>query len=129
MIIDFTKAAARELIGKGIYVNALAPAFVETEGLRVSTAIEGMALSGFIQAVFGTIPLGRLGTPEEVTPLAVFLASDESSFMVGQVLSAKRGPVGLARPQYEVNKQQTPDSPSGVRFVSLSGLCRPPAYH
>ena len=92
-IIAFTKAAAKELIGKGIYVNALAPGFVETDGLRGSTTVEGKALSDFIQAVFGTIPLGRLGTPEEVTPLAVFLASDESSFMVGQVLSANGGQV------------------------------------
>ena len=91
--------------------------------------VEGMALSGFIQAVFGAIPLGWLGTPEEVTPLAVFPASDESSFMVGQLLSAKRGPGGLARPQCEVGKERTPDEPSGVLFVSLSGLCRPPAYH
>ena len=92
-IIAFTKAAAKELIGKGIYVNALAPGFVETEGLRGGTTVEGKALSDFIQAVFGAIPLGRLGTPEEVTPLAVFLASDESSFMVGQVLSPNGGQV------------------------------------
>ncbi len=93
-IIGFTKAAARELIGKGIYVNALAPGFIETPGLREPTGgAEGKALSDVIQLVFGTILLDRLGTPDEITPLAVFLASDESSFMVGQVVSPNGGQV------------------------------------
>ena len=95
--IAFTKAAARELIAKGIYVNALAPGFVETPGLQEPTGgMEGKALSDVIQFFFGTILLDRLGTPDEITPLAVFLASDESSFMVGQVVSPNGGQVNLS---------------------------------
>ena len=92
-IMAFTKAAAKELIGKGIYVNAIAPGFVETPGLSGPTGMTGKALSDMIQSVFGTILLDRLGTPEEIAPLAVFLASDDSSFMVGQVISPNGGQV------------------------------------
>lgn len=93
-ILAFTKAAAKELIGKGIYVNALAPGFVETPGLQTPAGgAEGKALSDLIQSVFGTIPMNRLGKPEEIVPLAVFLASDESSYMVGQALSPNGGQV------------------------------------
>ena len=95
----------------------------------MSTTVKGKALSDFVQAVFGAIPLGRLGTPEEVTPLAVFLASDESSFMLGQVLGAKRGPGGLARPHCEVSKERTPDCPSRVLFMSRDGFDRPATHH
>lgn len=93
-IIAFTKAAARELIGKGIYVNALAPGFVETPGLQAPAGgAEGKTLSDLIQAVFGTILLDRLGTAEEIAPWAVHLASDDANFMVGQVISPNGGQV------------------------------------
>lgn len=92
-IMAFTKAAAKELIGKGIYVNAIAPGFIETPGLKEPVGMEGKALAELIQAAFGKILLDRLGTPEEVAPVAVFLASDESSFMVGQVISPNGGQV------------------------------------
>jgi len=92
-IMAFTKAAAKELIAKGIYVNALAPGFVETPGLKDAIGLEGKDLADVIQAAFGKILLDRLGTPEEVAPVAVFLASDESSFMVGQVISPNGGQV------------------------------------
>ena len=93
-IIGFTKAAARELIGKGIYVNALAPGFVETPGLQTPAGgAEGKTLSDLIQAVFGTILIDRLGRPEEIAPWAVHLASDDSNFMVGQVVSPNGGQV------------------------------------
>ena len=93
-IVAFTKAAARELIGKGIYVNALAPGFVETPGLQTPAGgAEGKTLSDLIQAVFGTILLDRLGTPEEIAPWAVYLASDDANFMVGQVISPNGGQV------------------------------------
>jgi len=92
-IMAFTKAAAKELIGKGIYVNAIAPGFIETPGLKEPVGMEGKALAELIQSIFGKILLDRLGTPEEVAPVAVFLASDESSFMVGQVISPNGGQV------------------------------------
>ena len=86
--------SARELIGKGIYVNALAPAFVETPGLQAPAGgAQGKTLSDLIQAVFGTILLDRLRTPEEIVVWAVDLASDDSNFMVGQVISPNGGQV------------------------------------
>jgi len=92
-IMAFTKAASKELIGKGIYVNAIAPGFIETPGLKEPTGLEGKALADLIQSTFGKILLDRLGTPEEVAPVAVFLASDDSSFVVGQVISPNGGQV------------------------------------
>jgi 3-oxoacyl-[acyl-carrier protein] reductase len=84
-IIGFTKSVAAEVIGRGVYVNAIAPGFIETPGLMADLTPEVTA------TVTMRIPLGRLGTPAEVTPIAVFLASDESSFMVGQVISPNGG--------------------------------------
>ncbi|MDY6918518.1 MAG: SDR family oxidoreductase [Chloroflexota bacterium] len=87
-------ACDHSLCGKGIYVNALAPGFVETPGLQTPAGgAEGKTLSDLIQAVFGTILLDRLGTPEEIAPWAVYLASDDSNFMVGQVISPNGGQV------------------------------------
>jgi 3-oxoacyl-[acyl-carrier protein] reductase len=92
-IMAFTKASAKELIGSGIYVNAIAPGFIDTPGLKEPFGLESEALAELIQAAFGKILLDRLGTPEEIAPVAVFLASDESSFMVGQVISPNGGQV------------------------------------
>ena len=92
-IMAFTKASAKELIGSGIYVNAIAPGFIDTPGLKEPFGLDSEALAELIQAAFGKILLDRLGTPEEVAPVAVFLASDESSFMVGQVISPNGGQV------------------------------------
>jgi len=92
-IMAFTKAAAKELIASGIHVNALAPGFVETPGLKEPIGLEGKDLAEAIQAVFGKILLDRLGTPEEIASVALFLASDESSFIVGQVISPNGGHV------------------------------------
>jgi len=92
-IMAFTKAAAKELILKGIYVNAIAPGFIDTPGLKEPTGLESQALLEMIQLMYGNILVERLGTPEEIAPVAVFLASDESSFMVGQVISPNGGQV------------------------------------
>ena len=92
-IMAFTKAAAKELIIKGIYVNAIAPGFIDTPGLKEPTGLESQTLLDVIQLMYGKILVERLGTPEEVAAVAVFLASDESSFMVGQVISPNGGQV------------------------------------
>lgn len=83
-IIGFTKAVARDVITRGIYVNAIAPGFIDTPFLDVMS--EGMKRLALMQT-----PIGRLGTPAEVAAVALFLASDDSSFMVGQVLSPNGG--------------------------------------
>jgi 3-oxoacyl-[acyl-carrier protein] reductase len=83
-IIGLTKAVAREVIGCGIYVNAIAPGFIDTPLLDVMD--EPMKLMIALQT-----PIGRLGTPAEVAAVALYLASDESSYTVGQVLSPNGG--------------------------------------
>lgn len=83
-IIGLTKAVAREVIGCGIYVNAIAPGFIDTPLLDVMD-------ESVKQMIALQTPIGRLGTPEEVAALALYLASDDSSYTVGQVLSPNGG--------------------------------------
>jgi 3-oxoacyl-[acyl-carrier protein] reductase len=83
-IIGLTKAVAREVVGRGIYVNAIAPGFIDTPFLDVmdETMKQILALQ---------CPIGRFGTPQEVAALALYLASDDSSYTVGQVISPNGG--------------------------------------
>jgi len=83
-IIGLTKSVAREVIGCGIYVNAIAPGFVDTPLLGAMD--EAMRQTAVLQT-----PLGRFGTPEEIAAVALYLASDESSFIVGQIISPNGG--------------------------------------
>ena len=83
-IIGFTKAVAREVAACGIHVNAIAPGFVDTPLLDALD--ETMKMMVTMQT-----PLGRLGTPREVAAVALHLASDESSFTIGQVISPNGG--------------------------------------
>jgi 3-oxoacyl-[acyl-carrier protein] reductase len=83
-IIGLTKSVAREVIGVGIRVNAIAPGFIDTPLL---TALEG----DLLQMLTRQTPAGRLGTPDEVATVALYLASDDSSFTVGQVISPNGG--------------------------------------
>ena len=83
-IIGFTKAAARELASRNITVNAIAPGFIQT----AMTA----ALPEAVQKAFlAQIPLGRFAEPREVAELALFLASDASSYITGQVIGINGG--------------------------------------
>ena len=83
-IIGLTKAVAREAIARGIYVNVIAPGFIDTPLL--DTMDEPMK-----QMIALQTPVGRMGRPEEDAALALHLASDESSYTVGQVLSPNGG--------------------------------------
>jgi 3-oxoacyl-[acyl-carrier protein] reductase len=84
-LIGLTTSLAIELGGYNINVNCIAPDFIETKMTRESIRSEGMYLDDFKKAALALIPLRRLGTVEDVSNAAVFLASDESSYISGQV--------------------------------------------
>jgi len=94
-ILGLTRTLAVELAPYGITVNAIAPGLVETEMLKQRIA-EG---SIKIDAALKRIPLGRLGRPEEIARAAVFLASDDASYITGQVLVVDGGFLALAMSQ------------------------------
>jgi 2-hydroxycyclohexanecarboxyl-CoA dehydrogenase len=87
-VIAMTKALAREFAPFGITVNDIPPSSIETPMQHRSQA-EGDLPANEIMAK--GIPLGRLGTPEEVAAACAFLCSEEASFITGQVLGVNGG--------------------------------------
>jgi len=83
-LIGFTKSLARELASRSITVNAIAPGFITTD----MTAGLSDEIKKTIQS---QIPLGKTGTPENVASTAAFLASDEASYITGQVICVDGG--------------------------------------
>jgi acetoacetyl-CoA reductase len=83
--IGFVKALAQEGAAKGITVNAICPGYIGTEMVQ---AIDENVLK---TRILPQIPVGRLGTPEEIARCVLFLASDESGFITGSTLSANGG--------------------------------------
>src|SRR5205807_35477 len=86
-IETLTRGLALELAPRKIRVNAIAPGHTETEGNVAAGTFEGGA--GTVLA--GKTPLGRLGRVTDIAPLAVFLASDESAWITGEVIRAAGG--------------------------------------
>ncbi|RKY36665.1 MAG: beta-ketoacyl-ACP reductase [Candidatus Omnitrophota bacterium] len=83
-IIGLTKSTARETALRNINVNAIAPGFIETKMTKV--------LSDDVKsALLKQIPLGRFGKPEDVADLVIFLVSDKSSYITGQVVQINGG--------------------------------------
>jgi 3-oxoacyl-[acyl-carrier protein] reductase len=83
-IISFTKSVAREVVGMGILVNCIAPGFIDTP---MTAIIEGELR----QQIIAITPIGRFGEPSDVAAAALFLACEDSKFMVGQVISPNGG--------------------------------------
>jgi len=83
-LIGFTKAVAREVASRSITVNAVAPGFIETD---MTAAMTDKARDSMTAA----IPLGRVGSPEDVAGAVCFLASDAAAYVTGQVLAVDGG--------------------------------------
>jgi 2-keto-3-deoxy-L-fuconate dehydrogenase len=87
-IIGLTKAVAADFIRRGIRSNAICPGTIESPSLegriKDRSAATGKSVAEVEQAFIDRQPMGRLGKPEEVAALAVFLASDEASYITGQ---------------------------------------------
>ncbi len=83
-IIGLTKSVAKELASRGVSVNAIAPGFIKTEmTAKLSEDVQKRMLSG--------IPLGRFGESKDVADLALFLSSESSSYITGQVIQIDGG--------------------------------------
>jgi 3-oxoacyl-[acyl-carrier protein] reductase len=85
-LLGLTKSVARELASRGIRCNAIAPGYIDTDMTRALSEEQTGAL-------MRQIPLGRLGTPEDVAGLARFLASPFASYITGQVITVDGGMV------------------------------------
>ena len=83
-LIGFSKALAREVASRNITVNVVAPGLIDTD---MTKAITEKAQADWASL----IPLGRLGTPEDVAAAVCFLASDEAAYITGQVLAVNGG--------------------------------------
>ncbi|RLE15485.1 3-oxoacyl-[acyl-carrier-protein] reductase [Candidatus Aerophobetes bacterium] len=84
-LIGLTKSLAREFATRGITVNAIAPGFIQTK------MTEKLIEKGQAQTLISQIPLGRVGTPEEVASLVTYLASEEASYITGEVIRIDGG--------------------------------------
>ena len=83
-VIGFTRSLAREVASRGITVNVVAPGFIETDMTRDLPEEQRSALAG-------QIPLGRLGTPEDVAAAVAFLASGRAAWITGETLNVNGG--------------------------------------
>ncbi len=83
-LIGLTKALAQEMASRGITVNAIAPGYVATDMTKVlPDEVKRKILAG--------VPLGRMGTPEDIAAAVKFLASEEAGYITGHVLAVNGG--------------------------------------
>ena len=83
-VIGFTKAMARELASRNITVNAVAPGFIETSMTQKLDEKQR-------EALLRNVPLGRMGTPEDIAKVVGFLCSPEADYITGQVIAVDGG--------------------------------------
>lgn len=83
-VIGFTKSMARELASRGIRVNAIAPGFIETD-------MTDVLKDEIKEAMLKSIPLNSFGNPKDIANLVVFLASEKSDYITGQVINVDGG--------------------------------------
>ncbi|MEH1933672.1 MAG: glucose 1-dehydrogenase [Nostoc sp.] len=82
-----TKSLAKELGSRNIRVNSINPGMIETEGTHTA----GMIESDFRKQIEAQTPLGRIGQPQDIAPVAVFLASSDSAWITGEALYVTGG--------------------------------------
>ncbi|WP_353097761.1 3-oxoacyl-[acyl-carrier-protein] reductase [Tissierella praeacuta] len=85
-VIGFTKSMARELASRGIRVNGIAPGFIETD-------MTDVLKDEIKEAMLKSIPLNRFGNPKDIANLVVFLASEKSDYITGQIINVDGGMV------------------------------------
>lgn len=85
-IIGLTKSLAKELASRNINVNAVAPGFIETD-------MTGVLKQDIKDSLVKSIPMKRIGTPKDIANIVVFLASEESDYITGQVINVDGGMV------------------------------------
>ena len=91
-INGFTRSLALEVAQYNIFVNAIAPGWTKTDMTQAFS-------EDFQRERISRIPLGRIGQPEDIAPLVLFLASDNSNFITGQIIYVDGGmSVGLTTP-------------------------------
>lgn len=83
-ILGFTKALALEVASKGVTVNAIAPGYIATEMVN-------QVLPEVLEKIIAQIPVGRLGTPEEIARCVAFLVAEEAGFITGATFSVNGG--------------------------------------
>jgi 3-oxoacyl-[acyl-carrier protein] reductase len=94
-VLGFAKALADEVAAQGITVNVLCPGYFATDRLRELAEVRGRA-SGetagqVLEAMGATVPIRRVGTPDEFAAVAAFLASEPARYVTGTVLSVDGG--------------------------------------
>lgn len=85
-VIGFTKSVAKELASRNININAIAPGFIDTDMTKVLK-------DDIKESMIKNIPMRKFGTPEDIADLVVFLSSDMSSYITGQVINVDGGMV------------------------------------
>jgi 3-oxoacyl-[acyl-carrier protein] reductase len=88
----FTKTLAVELGKFGVTANAIAPGFIQTEMTKATAERIGVPFEAFIEGAAKSIPVGRVGQPEDIAALVSFLVSEQAGFVSGQVIYAAGGP-------------------------------------
>jgi 3-oxoacyl-[acyl-carrier protein] reductase len=91
-IQGMAKTLAIELGPFNVHVNCVAPGFVVTRMTEATAARLGLAFDEFQELVTQNIPLGRVGSPEEIASVIAFLCSDDASYVSGQVIYVRGGP-------------------------------------
>ena len=101
-INGFIKAAALEFSGYGITVNGIEPGNILTEGIKLHRS------AAYIKSMEDAIPLGRLGTPRDIANAALFLASDDASYITGTTIIVDGGQTLPEGKDFRLNPDSTP---------------------